>query len=316
MSNDKNVRIAAIIKLVAFSVTLVILVAIFATTMTGGFHFDWNLKGFTKFDTTIYNDANYLVGDQTYSQSIKNIDVDWVDGSITLEICEGDSVMLKETGADSNGEKMRSLVVGDTLYIKYARSSANIWSIPTSKNLTVSIPRSLAAVLGDIDISSASATVKIHGWEGENALSIDSLSVDTASGNVTATGIVCGEASVSGASAKIDISGNVGRLDVSLVSGDLKIVGSVDEVDLEAVSGNINLISDTVPSELNVETVSGSINITVPDTASGFVADLDTVSGNMSCNNARWLRSYKHGNGVAKFDFETVSGDVYIMIED
>ena len=289
MSIDKSARVGAIIKLVAFSVTLVILLAILGVMLVGDIPPVWSFSGVTVKDFDRYDDTDYAIGDQSYTDNIKNIDVDWVAGSITLEIYDGDAVVIKETGASSLDESMRSRVVGDTLSVKFARSGNLFWSNSASKDLTVSIPAKIAGELCNIDISSVS-------------------------GDVTAVELVCDKLTVVGTSAKIDISGKVGKLDVATVSGDVKIVGTVGEVEMEAVSGSVNVVSDAVPTRVDIETVSGKIIVKVPSTADGFIADLDSISGNMSCNNVS-MRYYKHGDGVARFDFETISGNVYVSTE-
>ncbi|MDD6847516.1 MAG: DUF4097 family beta strand repeat-containing protein [Oscillospiraceae bacterium] len=66
--------------------------------------------------------------------------------------------------------------------------------------------------------------------------------------------------------------------------------------------------------DIDMESVSGNVNITIPEKIGGFTADYDTVSGDFSTDfSVKTIgNSHTYGDGSAEFDFETVSGDIKI----
>ena len=114
----------------------------------------------------------------------------------------------------------------------------------------------------------------------------------------------------------------VGTLNVDTVSGDTVFSGSASrEIEIDSTSGNATLTLSGVPSELSADTVSGDVTLVLPS-ASSFTAELDSVSGEISCNMPNMQsRSGKKGNSRIQcgtqpdkeFEFDTVSGDVIIQ---
>ena len=54
--------------------------------------------------------------------------------------------------------------------------------------------------------------------------------------------------------------------------------------------------------------------MTLPDIESGFEANIDTVSGRLTSNVGEGRRLI-HGDGIARYDFESVSGNVNITVK-
>lgn len=114
----------------------------------------------------------------------------------------------------------------------------------------------------------------------------------------------------------------VGTLNVDTVSGDTVFSGSVSrEIEIDSTSGNATLTLAGVPSELSADTVSGDVTLILPSTSS-FTAELDSVSGEISCNMPNMQsQSGKKGNSHIQcgsqpdkeFEFDSVSGDVFIQ---
>ena len=98
----------------------------------------------------------YTAGDGTVTEPIKNLEIQWVSGSV--EICQGteDQVTFRET-ADrvlSDDFVMGWRLEGETLYIDFC--AANSWTLDIpDKALTVTLPQDL--VLESVQVTTTSA---------------------------------------------------------------------------------------------------------------------------------------------------------------
>lgn len=104
------------------------------------------------------------------------------------------------------------------------------------------------------------------------------------------------------------------------VSGEITFTGIASkEIDYDTVSGEGVFELADVPEEMSSDSVSADVTVVLPETAS-FEAELDTVSGKMSCelptsSNKEKDGDYEYircGDGDSEFDFDSVSGNVKI----
>ena len=96
------------------------------------------------------------------------------------------------------------------------------------------------------------------------------------------------------------------------VSGRVEFSGSFDSAEVGTTSGDVQLRTDSCPEELEIETVSGSVQLTLPE-SSEFRLETDTVSGELTCDfpmiytgNGEYVAS----SGKNEFSIETTSGDI------
>lgn len=121
----------------------------------------------------------YTADGGTVTEPIKNLEIQWVSGSV--EICQGteDQVTFRET-ADrvlSDDFVMGWRLEGETLYIDFC--AANSWTLDIpDKALTVTLPQDL--VLESVQVTTTSATVHAP------ALQAREVVCDTTSGDLTA----------------------------------------------------------------------------------------------------------------------------------
>ena len=100
------------------------------------------------------------------------------------------------------------------------------------------------------------------------------------------------------------------KLEMNTVSGDLQASGlTAAEVEFESVSGSLRAQLSACPREVEVETVSGDAELTLPEN-SRFRAELDSVSGDLESE-----LSYTAGGGEEgpEISMESVSGDLRIL---
>ena len=171
-----------IIKYAAFIVGGLILGAILLGVLNGLIgKGEWNL-GWTNYR---YDDSAYRTGEGTIpAPALEKIEVDWIDGSVTVVICQDAYVSVSESApADLTEKTQLHWFVsedGKTLSIKY-RGSSSFWGTTKDKekDLILRIPEKLLGQLQTLSINAVSSNVTIS-----NIL-VDNMDVKTASGNVT-----------------------------------------------------------------------------------------------------------------------------------
>ena len=97
------------------------------------------------------------------------------------------------------------------------------------------------------------------------------------------------------------------------VSGNLDFSGSLDKLEFNGVSAQANLVLSNRPKSINLESVSGDLNLTLPE-GCGFTLEKDTVSGRFSSELETTEKNGKiiHGDGSCEIDVEGVSASVHI----
>ena len=171
-----------IIKYTAFIIGGILLCAILAGVLNGLIgKGEWNL-GWTNYR---YDDSAYQTGEGTIAApNLERIDLDWIDGSVTVVICQDAYVSVTEKAPAELSEKTKVhwLVSedGKSLSIKYRGSSSFFGTTKDKeKDLILRIPEKLMGQLQTFSINAVSSNVMI------SDIIIDNIDVKTASGNVT-----------------------------------------------------------------------------------------------------------------------------------
>lgn len=109
---------------------------------------------------------------------------------------------------------------------------------------------------------------------------------------------------VSVVSADVEAEGLAARaVSLQSVSGSLALERArVEAMEAHAVSGDVSLSFTDAPEEINVDTVSGNVALTLPEGAA-YRADVDTVSGDVH-------GAQSQGTGGCRVRVNTVSGDI------
>ncbi len=275
--------------IIAVVLTLVLVWALSSNVSCGGRFSFWptgcnvvSLGGYT------YDNADkYSVGEFTLDEEITALDVEWIAGNVNIVVTDEENVSASESEVDEDREKLRYRVVNGKLMIKFKKSEKMNFDADLSKELTLYIPKDMAAKLQLLSVECVSAGLNMEG------LTIDNVDIEMVSGKVEAKDVV------------------IETVKLESVSGDVNIKGSVDELDAELVSGKIKVDSDKQLSKLNMETVSGDVTVIMPE-GNGFTAEMDSVSGDMDIDFETTSKGDKKicGDGSAEYSFETVSGDV------
>ena len=237
-------------------------------------------------------DNGYTLGstDVVQLNGFRSIDIEWISGSVTVELYDGEGIELKEALADGGAVSvpMEWRVDEDDSTLDIV-SQPKLLSVSEEKHLTVKLPRSM--VLHELDVETVSAAVSVD-LTDEDTLTLNELDVTSVSGTVYVN------------------AANAGEISLSTTSG--AISGSVRTQNLEAdsVSGSVELTLDVLPTELDMETSSGPVTLTLPagDTAPSLFVEFRTTSGQFASD-----VPVTHMKD-APWELQTVSGDVTIAL--
>lgn len=233
-------------------------------------------------------DAPEVSGNKFNAGEIDRLKIEWAAGSIVLVPVEGNKISITEEllGGD---ESMVLKKDGSTLYVQYGEGAVGIpfGSGSLKKNLYITVPQDWECK--ELEIDAASATV-----QGEY-LTIRELASSTASGTHTFTNC------------------QVGTLKMETVSGDLNFTGTLEKLDFNGVSAQLDLALTNAPKSIELESVSGDLNLTLPESC-GFTVDQDTVSGRFSSELPTTEQNGKivYADGHCEIEVEGVSASVYI----
>lgn len=224
--------------------------------------------------------------------AIREIKIEWISGSVTVEPGDVQEITFLESGNGTDKYEMVWKQSGDELVIQYSKDSGiagfGLHFGDGSKDLTVTVPR---------------------GWV------CDSLELDTASTDLTVRDMIIREMEIDSASGTAKFENcTVSSLDVDTASGDVTFSGSLNELDFEAASASFTGVLENVPDQVNMDSMSGGLTLTLPEDA-GFTVSLDAMSSDFSSDfpTVKKNKSYVCGDGHCKIDVDAMSGDVSIL---
>ena len=200
---------------------------------------EWNL-GWTNYR---YDDSAYKTGEGTIpAPTLERIDLDWIDGSVTVVVCQDAYISVSETAPADLTEKtsLHWFVSedGKTLSIKY-RGSSSFFGTTKDKNkdLILRIPEKLMGQLQTLSINTVSANVTVVDAPIQNT------EVQTQSGNV-----------------KFELDANDSFILVHKTTS-----GGTPTIDFPAVKAGNTYVSGTDGIRIAVNTKSGKVAITSVD---------------------------------------------------
>jgi hypothetical protein len=319
-------KTSAIIRIVCWLVIACVLVGalLWGINRGGGTGFSFNFfpigcvsRGFGELSgfSPLQGDVGKYSADNSYDVAIGSIDtlkIEWVDGSIRVTPYEGDVITFRENASGGIPEKyaLRYAVNGGTLTIQYCgidiNWNNNWWS--GGKTLEVLVPKTLADNFSGIGIDAASADIGISDIRGSK------LGFNTVSGTVNAANIEADTLTIDTTSGEIEANTcTVDTVKTNTVSGTVRLDGRFNKVSSNTVSGSVSITSSASPSEVDVDTISGSSMLMIPEN-NGFTARYESVSGGFSCDFPVTSANNKavYGDGSADFTFDSVSGEIRI----
>ena len=176
-----NIKNKNILKYAAFVIGGLLIGAILLGVLNGlvakG---EWNL-GWTNYR---YDDSAYKVGEGSIAApNIESIDLDWIDGNVSVVICQDAYISITESAPADLTDKTRVhwsvSEDGKSLSIKYRASSSFFGTNKDKgKDLILRIPEKLFGQLKNLNINAVSSNVTV------SDIIVDNIDIKTASGNV------------------------------------------------------------------------------------------------------------------------------------
>ena len=206
-------------------------------------------------------DEGYTVGEASVSGEVRELDVSWLSGSVTVELTDGDAVTLREEPQPESSDARMRWKLKDGKLTVYSQKSG--LTIPTrAKQLTIGIPASRAAKLQKLSLDLSAATASLP------ALTLRELELDSVSGSA-------------------ELEGIFDSVDANTASGSVRLTSSSlpREIDADTVSGDVTL---TLPKDsafrYEFDTISGRLKSSLPGAVSGSDAtvEIDTTSGGLT----------------------------------
>ncbi len=281
----------AITRIILFTLAIVLLLGILAAGVIGhmffnGFRWDFGIG----FDEIV--GGTVASSGKESADTVQSLKIEWVDGSVTIQEGDVDSIEFSESGASDQNSTMVFKREGSTLRIQYAQKR-RFWfftvGFQTSarKDLTVTVPKGWSA--DTIRVNAVNAEVAIQDLNA-NEVQLDTVSADSRLSGCT-----------------------VQRLNVNTVSGDVTFNGRADRISCDSVSGNCSAVLSAAPKSVDLDSVSGDLRLALPE-GSGFTADIDSVSGSISTYLPTTSNhgSQIYGDGACKISADTVSGSIFI----
>ena len=285
----------AIARIILFSLGIIILVGILgASILVKTYMADYR--------TEEHREEEYhpIASDEAVNQgivkaAIRNIEIDWVSGSITVEPDAACSdIVISETGTVDKKYQMVYSTSGDTLKIQYCKDGIKFPSFgitindSINKDLIIRVPES---------------------W------TCDTLEIDTASAEVNLSNLIISEFDFDGASGICTISNcHVDTMDLDTASGDIIFEGTLDHLDCDAASASCHISVSNKPNSIDIDTASGDLELTLPEDC-GFSCKMDTLSGrfNSDFDTASFDGRHVYGDGHCQISVSAMSGDVNIQ---
>ena len=278
-------RTNAIIRIVIFSLVILILLAV----LLGGLGIGSLVVRFTSHVTESQETIITGSSNQFSPNEIRNLNIDWVNGNITLQPGDTNVITVSESGNFPENNEMFCRQSGDTLTIQFSKTkvSMNI-DFNFSKDLVITVPRDWQCE--ELDISSVSANIDV------TDLIAEEIDLENVSGTCAFEACITDE------------------LTVETVSGNVSYNGTLNTMDCNTVSANCTLVTGSAPSNLSMDSVSGDLILELPESC-GFTADIDSMSGTISSEFETTASGNRHtyGNGNCRISADTMSGDIIIQ---
>lgn len=273
------------------------------------------------------NAEKYTAGETEIRENVRNLDIHWLDGEVNIAYHSGNTVLLRETAdfALSGDQQLRWWMDGDTLRVQYAKPGIKMQLLGPKKKLTLTLPEGIE--LSEVRAEATSGDLHIPKLKAEKLL------LATTSGDIRAeaeTGEL--DAASTSGDQELKAAGSLKVLNIGATSGDIRLeaekaetvkagttsgnmqltIRELGTAELGGTSGNVTVRTGSMKS-LRVSTTSGNVTAALPENP-GFTARVSTVSGDLQ--NAVAMtgdgKEYKCGDGSAKAEIATVSGDIHI----
>ncbi len=222
---------------------------------------------------------------------IREMEINWVSGNILIQTADVAEIQITESGAANADCEMQVQTKGEKLSIAFSKGTEKFLGFglhgELSKDLTITVPQN---------------------WECQD------LEIDVASAKVDVQNLTVWDLEFNGASGECNFTDcTVDSLDVNTASGDVYFTGRLRDFDCEAASASVYAKLSNVPEEMDLETMSGLMDITLPEDA-GFTVSMESMKASFTSefDTTTQGNRYVCGNGQCKISVESMSGEVIL----
>lgn len=234
-------------------------------------------------------------GKESFSpDEVKRIDLSWIAGSVKMEQGPGKTITFAETASRelTDGEKLRWKLENGTLTLRYCANGQR--NVP-EKDLVLSVPADWNAEW--IDVSATSADLELRGLKASGK-----LEVGVTSGKLRMTDCTCGRLEATATSGDMTLTGcSCRKLEAGSTSGDISVLRcGAEEMKLGCTSGDIRCEDLPARCELDCDSTSGSVRVSLQNAQNDQRIVINTTSGDV----------YLDVPGAMDLDYDSVSGDL------
>lgn len=276
----------ALIRIVLLSLILVILVGLLVTSLMGADVF--SLFNLTAHIFSPLEGGTTASSGTVQSDQIKNIEIEWISGTITLQPGDGDVIRFSETSGVPEKYTMIYSTSGDTLMIQYCSSLKISSAGLPEKDLVITVPADW--LCSELSIDAADADIKIYDQQ------LTKLELNSADGRLF--GKNC----------------SIAQLDIDAADIDISFSGQVNRFECDAASAYIDMAVTNHPSRFDLDMADGVLNLTLPSDC-GFQIRTDCMSKSFSSEfDVRLLDdAYIFGDGHCVIDISAMSVEIGIQ---
>ena len=286
-------KASAIIRIIAFSVAIILLSYILLGTFSMNYYFENGRLNSYEMAAPAPTESSRDINQMEIYTQIQNIEIDWVAGSISIHPSDSlDHISVSEVSIDENAPKMVCSRNGQTLKIEFSKDHANFHLFGNNKSLNkdlvIRVPKN---------------------WNCNN------LEIDAAATDVNIQDLTARELDFDGASGNLILDNcNIEELDIDTASGDVEFVGTLDNLDFDAASAKFYGEFYNCPRNLKMDSMSGDLELVLPE-YTGFELNMDTMSGSFDTDFSvgKNDKTYICGEGQCKINVSAMSGDVSIL---
>ncbi len=226
------------------------------------------------------------------ADGITALSIDWLDGTIEVEVYDGSEIILQETNSAALNESNSLMYTREknTLEIVSAPSQTGLFLSDTGrKKLHIYLPKNIEWKRLQIDAQDTDISI--------NSMNFQNLRVDVVSGDLSLS--------------KVDL----GCLTFSSMEGNMTAKDSqIEKINADTTSGGITASLTNCPESIQFDTMSGDTKLYLP-CDSTFMVQMDTISGTLDTD---FVGTYSEdrftvGNGNAQFQLSTTNGSVQIL---
>lgn len=290
----------AIIRIVIWSIVLVLLAGIFAGLMIEEQYMNDYIPTETVIPVPL--ETEYVVvpvqplpneEELTFPADISEIEIEWVTGDIIIMAKDVDEIRIAESDVSSDSHSLLWQLRGNKLEIQFCEEGLlpgfgfGATGIP-SKDLYIDVPMD---------------------WKGS------SIEIDTASANVEMHNITLQEMDLDGADGTCDFQNcHISDLDIDTADGDIYYAGTLDALDFDAASACFTGDLQNTPSRIDMDSMDGTLDLALPEDC-GFTLTMDGMSKHLSSGfegTSMKNGSHVYGDGRCRINVDGMDCDVTI----